>query len=137
MAMSVYLSDTLVKLLFKNTGTLSALANVYVGLFTTQADCCQNGAEVSGNNYSRVAVAAASWTQLPATGSRIQNAATVTFPAPSASWGAVTGVGLFDASSAGNLLFAGPLEPAQTVDTTTPPLSLLAGQIQVDLCCNC
>lgn len=135
--MSAYLSDKLIEVLFKNTGSVSALANVYVGLFTTMPTCESNGTEVSGSGYARQAVAAADWTQNPANGSTVQNNTTVTFPAPSGSWGQVIGIGLFDASSAGNLLWSGKLDPPLTLTTGSTPLSFTAGQISLDLCCCC
>ena len=135
--MSTYLSDLLIEVLFKNTGTVAALANVYVGLLTTPASCTSDGTEASGGSYARVAVAAANWGQNPAGGSVVQNNATVTFPAATGSWGTITGIGLYDASSSGNLLFAGPVEPGLNVTTGSVPVTFLAGQIIVDLCCCC
>ena len=54
------------------------------------------------------------------TGGQTSNAATITFPAPSASWGSIVAIGIFDASTGGNLLLWGPLTTAKTVNNGDP-----------------
>lgn len=90
----------------------AAPATTYVGLFTanpsTDASSSYTGTEVSGNNYSRVAVTSSSgWSAISTVGtaSQLSNAGTITFPTPSGSWGTITGVGIFDAATTGNLLW--------------------------------
>lgn len=136
---SAYLADRLIECLFKDGTALANLPNLYVGLFTTMPDCCSNGTEVTASgNYARVAVAAANWSQNPANGPSVQNNANVTFNTANGSWGTAIGIGLFDASTSGNLLFAGALRPATLITTGSPPLNLMAGQIILDLCgCSC
>jgi len=90
----------------------AAPANTYVGLFTTNPTsdaCTTNGSvEVSGGAYARQAIASSGWSAI-STGSgtvrQISNSGAVTFPTPTANWGTVVGVGIFDASSGGNLLW--------------------------------
>jgi hypothetical protein len=73
------------------------------------ADDGTGGVEVSGNNYARVA-ATNNTTTWPATTTGIKrNGIALTFPTPSGAWGTVIGFGIYDASSAGNLLFYGTL----------------------------
>ncbi len=91
---------------------LTAPATTYVGLFTTNpstdATVSFTGTEVTGGSYARVAVTSASgWTALATIGtsSETHNNAIITFPTPTVSWGTVIGVGIFDASTAGNLLW--------------------------------
>ena len=79
----------------------------YVGLMTADPGDASTSNEVSGNGYNRVSAAAAAWNaaggSAPAT---ISNASAITFPAATgAGWGTVLIAGLFDAASAGNLLF--------------------------------
>ena len=80
----------------------------YLGLFTTTPTmpAGTGGVEVTGGSYARQSLTAGF--AAPSAGS-ITNVSTVTFPTPTASWGSVTGVGLFDASTSGNLLWAAPL----------------------------
>lgn len=91
----------------------AAPATTYVGLFTTapttDASASYTGTEVSGNNYSRVAVTSSSgWSALSGgstTPSQISNAGTITFPTPSGSWSTIVAIGVFDAATTGNLLW--------------------------------
>lgn len=83
----------------------------FVALFTVLPSDANAGAtEVSGGSYARKTTAGSDWNaaagSAPATNSNNQDLA---FPTPSADWAPpatpVIGWGLFDASSAGNLLF--------------------------------
>lgn len=82
-------------------------ATLYVALFTAQPTDAGGGTEVAGGSYTRVAVANNSTNFPAATGTNPtvkSNGTTVTFPTATAGWGTVTAWGLFDASSAGNLV---------------------------------
>jgi len=62
-------------------------------------------------------------------GGQTSNNAAITFPTPSANWGAVTHFGIYDAASAGNLLFWGALTISKTInqaDTVTFPAASLS-----------
>jgi len=90
----------------------AAPANTYVGLFTTapttDASASYTGTEVSGGSYARVAVASSGWSSISGgstTPSQISNSGIITFPTPTVSWGTVLAVGIFDASTTGNLLW--------------------------------
>jgi len=86
--------------------------------------------EVTGGSYARVQVPAANWDVATATGTNvyIQNNANITFPTPSASWGTPEAVGLYDASTGGNLLAFGWIPPSQRVARTAAnPLTIPAG----------
>ncbi|MCA1596093.1 MAG: hypothetical protein LC772_06680 [Chloroflexi bacterium] len=66
------------------------------------------GAEVTGNAYARQAVAFSAPTGGAQESSTVtQTAASVTFPTATAAWGSIGGFGIFDASTAGNLLYYG------------------------------
>jgi hypothetical protein len=61
-------------------------------------------------------------------GSKANGTAALTWATATAAYGTVTGVGIFDAVTAGNLLAAGPLTANQTVnngDTFSFPISSL------------
>ena len=137
-AMSDYLENKLVDHLFR-AQTLAAPAALHIGLLTSAPSDSGGGAEVSGNNYARVAVTSslANWagTQAPAsttasngTGGQTSNNAAITFPTPSGNWGTVSHFGIYDAATSGNLLFWGALTIAKTInqsDTVSFPAASL------------
>ena len=83
----------------------------YVGLFTTNptsdAATSNGSTEVSGGGYARQPITASSGWSAIVSGSgsstQISNGAVITFPTPTVSFGTVIGVGIFDASTTGNL----------------------------------
>lgn len=92
---------------------------VYVGLFTAAPSDAGGGTEVSGTNYSRAQVTQAdgSWASPSGTPRSTSNSSTITFATPgSGGWGTVTHFGLFDASSAGNLLYWAALTISKTIN---------------------
>lgn len=137
-AMSNYLENKLVDHLFR-AQTLTAPATLYIGLFTAAPSDAGGGTEVSGGSYSRAAVTSslANWAGTQSAGSTVASSGTggqtsnngaITFATPSATWGAVTHFGIFDAASAGNLLFHGSLAVAKTInqgDTVSFPAGSL------------
>lgn len=97
--------DHVLNALFNNTA-VAAMANIYLSLHTgdpgeTDASAAAN--EVSGNNYGRTAI-----TFGASSSGTVTQDNTVTFPAPSGSWGTVTHWGVWDASSGGNCIVSGP-----------------------------
>lgn len=92
------------------TPALSALSTVYVALFTAVPSDSSGGTEVAGSSYARQAVASAAWTR---TVSSIANNAEVAFPAVTTTPYTVVGWGIFDAVTAGNMLYWG--DTASTV----------------------
>lgn len=74
----------------------------------------------SGNGYGRVAMTAASMAS--ASGGVSANTAVYYFPAATGSgWGTVTHLGVFDASTGGNLLSADDLPSSQAVPAGVAP----------------
>src|SRR5688500_8087906 len=86
------------------------MPTTYVGLFTAAPGEAGGGTEVSGGSYARQALSVGA-----AASGASSNDAAVTFPTASASWGTVTHVGIFDASTSGNLLMYGTLASSKTV----------------------
>ena len=115
-ALSDYLEDALINWL-RGTTFPAAPANVHIALFTAAPSDAGGGTEVSGGSYARVAVsgAAGSWDAPSGGTGATENTAAITFPAATASWGTVTHVGIFDASTGGNLLFHGALTESKAV----------------------
>lgn len=119
-------------------------ANVYVGLFTANPSDTGGGTEVSGGSYARVTVASslANWagtqsagssTASSGTGGTTSNNNAITFPTPSANWGVVTGIGIFDAASAGNLLLWAPLTVNKTINNGDPAPSFAAAALTIQI----
>ena len=123
-AASDYMERLLLDVIF---GTLpadwdrpAAFDTLYFGLFTAAPSDSGGGTEVSGNAYARVGVTnnttnfAAAATSTGTTTKK--NATTIQFPqATPSGWGTVTHWGIFDAASAGNLLFWGALTASRAV----------------------
>lgn len=141
-AMSDYLENKLVDQIFRGQA-FTFPTNLYVGLLTAAPSDVGGGTEVTGNNYSRVTVASslANWAGTQGAGTTVASTGTtgttsnngvLTFPTPSASWGTVVAFGVYDAVSAGNLLFYGTLTISKTInsgDTVTFPAAALSIQL--------
>lgn len=101
---SNYLENKLLDLVLGGVA-FSSPATVYFALFTVAPSDTGGGTEVAGGNYARVAVTNNA-TNFPAASSGTkQNGTAITWPTASASWGVVVAIGVFDASTAGNLLY--------------------------------
>ena len=110
-AMSNYLENKFLDHVFRNTAYTPA-ATVYLALFTAVADGeAGTVTEVAGNGYARQAVAFDA-----AASGATANAALESFTASGGNWGTITHVGLYDASSAGNLLAYCALTTPRTIN---------------------
>ena len=108
-AMSDYLENKILDHVLGTTA-YTAPSTVYIGLATASFADDNSGAELTGNNYSRVSAsfdAAASGTT--------DNSAAIEFAAATGSWGSVSHFGIFDAASSGNLLIHGAFTTAKTI----------------------
>jgi hypothetical protein len=95
-------------------------ATLWIGLSsTTPTEAAGNFTEPSGGSYARVSTAAADWAAASGTAPATKATSTTkTFPTATADWVAganLTYFGLFDASSAGNLVAFGVLGTAKPV----------------------
>ena len=141
-AMSDYLENKLIDHIFRNTA-FTVPTTVYIGLLTAAPADAGGGTEVSGGAYARVQVgpSLATWNGThgnttgvsSGTGGQTSNAATITFPTPTANWGVITHFGIFDASSAGNLLFHGALTASKTVNNGDPAPVFNAAALTITL----
>jgi len=133
--MSDYLETQIGNLLFRTQAAWKPAA-IYIALFTAAPSDAGGGTEVSGGSYARVAVtqADAQW-NAPAGGNGLfSNVNDISFPAPTANWGTIAAVGIFDASSAGNLIIWGPLTTNKTVNNGDPAPKFAGGapgQLQI------
>lgn len=84
----------------------------YLGFFTAAPSDAGGGTEVSGGSYARQAPTFAAPSGTPRS---IATSADITFPTASADWGTITHFGIFDAVSAGNLLYWAAVTVTKTV----------------------
>lgn len=153
-AMSDFLENKLIDWLLRAqaigiTGASAAAGtgptSVYVALLTAAPSDTGGGTEVTGGSYARVAVVSslANWAGTQSAGSTSVSSGTtgttsnngaITFPAPTANWGVVTHIAIYDASSSGNLLFWGALSVSKTVNNgdAAPSFAAAALSIQLD-----
>ncbi len=92
----------------------------YVALST--ADPLDTGAGIAepvGNGYARVTTAGADWDA--AASGAVANAAAITFPTASGSWGTISHFALFDAATSGNMLAHSALTASQAITTNQIP----------------
>ncbi len=120
---SDYLEAKLLDHVLGNTA-YSAPATVYVALYTVAPTDAAGGTEVStsgGSLYARVAVTNNTTNWPNATGTTPtakSNGTTITFPTAGGSgWGTVVAVGIFDASTSGNLLYWATLNVNKVVSS--------------------
>jgi len=143
-AMSNYLENKLIDQLFRGTA-YTFPATLYFGLLTAAPSDSAAGTEVSGGSYARVAVtanttnfagtqSAGSTAVSSGTGGTTSNNGAIAFPTPTANWGVVTHMALYDAGSAGNLLFYAALTTSKTVNNAdaAPTWAAAAFTFQVD-----
>lgn len=83
----------------------------YIGLFTAAPGEAGGGTEVSGGSYVRKAAT------FTVTGNTASNSAAIEWPTATASWGTVTHIAVFDASTAGNMLVYATLTASKTIST--------------------
>tara|TARA_R110000822_G_scaffold190302_1_gene329073 strand:+ start:2600 stop:3013 length:414 start_codon:yes stop_codon:yes gene_type:complete len=111
------------KLLDHSLGTAgyTAPSTVYVGLFVSTVDAATTLAnleagtltdEISGNSYARQSIAFGAASAGSAT-----NSGSVTFPTASGNWGTITHLAVIDASSSGNVIYAGALDSSKLIET--------------------
>ena len=122
-AKTTFLANALLNHVLRNVAYTSPTA-VYAGLHTAQANPeAGTVTEVVGGSYARQAVPFAA----PSAGLSA-NGSDVAYPIASANWGTVMGTGIYDAVTAGNLLYYGVLTVAKTVNTNDQ-FKFLAGAL--------
>lgn len=110
MSFSDYLETKVLDHVFAGTA-YTAPATLYVALFTAAPSDSGGGTEVSGGSYARQTIA------FTTSGDTTSNNAAVEFPTATANYGTVTHVGIYDASSAGNLMAWAALTSSKTIET--------------------
>lgn len=110
MSFSDYLETKVLDHVFGGTA-YTAPSTLYVALFTAAPSDSGGGTEVSGGGYARQTIA------FTTSGDTTSNNAAIEFPTATANYGTVTHVGVYDASSAGNLMAWAALTSSKTIET--------------------
>lgn len=114
---STYLANKILDAIFNATSF--SVTTVYVALTVS-------GTEVATGSYARTAGSFSA-----ASSGAVSNDAAVTFPAPTANWGTVDGIKLYDASTSGNLLYTGALAVSRTINNGDGAPSFAIGDLDV------
>jgi len=93
-----------------NADSVTRPTNWYLGLFTSNPGE-GGGTEISGNGYTRKAVT------FTVTGDTATNSGAVEFDTATGSWGTISYVAVFDASSGGAQIAYAALTTAKAIDT--------------------
>lgn len=93
-----------------NADSVTRPTNWYLGLFTSNPGE-GGGTEISGNGYTRKAVT------FTVTGDTATNSGAVEFDVATGSWGTISHVAVFDASSGGAQIAYAALTAAKAIDT--------------------
>ncbi len=140
--MSDFLENKLVDHVFRGTA-YTAPSTIYFALFTSSCSDSAGGTEVATGSYARASLAASTtnWAGTQSAGSTAVSSGTggttsnngvVTFATPSAGWGTVSHLGIYDALTTGNLLVCRALTVSKTInsgDTVTFPAASFTFQI--------
>ncbi|MBL4702746.1 MAG: hypothetical protein JKX85_15990 [Phycisphaeraceae bacterium] len=124
MTLSNYAEDAVLNSLFGKTSAFGVLASapaLYIELST--ADPTEDGSGSTppvGNGYARVSTVAADW-NVAASGVT-SNANAIQFPAATGAWGTITHFAVYDAVTAGNMIFYGTLAAAKAFISGDTPL---------------
>ena len=112
MSFSNYLETELLDHVFTNTA-YTAPSTLYLALFTSNPAEDASGTEVttSGTAYARQTVT------FTVSGNTATTDAAVEFPTATANYGTVSHVGIYDASSAGNLIAYAALTTSKAIET--------------------
>jgi len=85
---------------------------LYVALYTVEPTSAGGGVEVVGGAYQRQTVVFGA-----PSGKMVANTGAINFPTPTSAWGSVVAVGIFDALTAGNMLYFKAVQTTKNVDT--------------------
>ena len=126
MAASNYLENAVINAVLRNTAYTSP-ATVWLALFTDDPTDADTGTEVAASSYGRVQI-----TFIAPTNGSTENDAELAFAQATESWGTITHIGVYDAETAGNLLYHGALSAGRiiAVDDT---FRIAAGDLDITL----
>lgn len=111
-------------------GQTDAPSSLHLALFTAAPNDAGGGTEVSGNGYGRQTV---TFDAATGTGGTTSNSANVTFTASGGNFGLVTHIGIFDASTSGNLLWHGAMAGSGKQVNAGDSIQFAAGSIDLTI----
>lgn len=115
-SVSTYLANKLNDLFFRGT-SFSFPTTLYFALFTVAPTAGGGGTEVGGGSYARVGLTVDTSNFGASASGQTLNSVVITFPTPTADWGSIVAVAIFDAASSGNLLRFKTLATPVTINT--------------------
>jgi len=110
---SDYLEDKVLKHVFGGSA-YTAPGTLHVALYTVAPTDTGGGTEVSGGGYARQTAA---FTVSGTNPTQASNTSAIEYPTATSAYGTVVAVGIFDASSSGNLLAYANLTSSKVVST--------------------
>ena len=125
MSFSDYLENKVLAYVFSGTA-FTQPGTKYLALYTSAPSDAGGGTEVSGNGYARQSIA------FTTTINQSSITSAVEFPTATASWGTITHIGVFDASTSGNLLAWAALAASKTI-ASGDVFRVNAGELDIDL----
>lgn len=129
-SLSDYLENKVLDLIFGGVA-LTAPA-LHFAAFTAAPSDSGGGTECTGGSYARVNPTNNTTNFPSASGGAKSNGTAITWPTATASWGTVVAIGVYDASTAGNLLAWATLAANKTVDNGDT-LQIAVGDFDVTL----
>lgn len=111
MAKSDYLEQVILNQVLRAV-SYSAPSSVYLALYTAAPTDAGGGTEVAAASYTRQTVTFAA-----PVGNQVSNTSDVLFPVATTDWGEIVHFGIFDAPTAGNLLYHAALTAPRTILT--------------------
>jgi len=124
MPKSIYLINEVLNSVLRNTAFVVPTTS-YVALYTVAPGIGGGGTEVTGGSYVRQAATFAA-----PSGGASATSADVVYPIATADWGTVVAFALFDASTAGNLLYFANLTVSRSI-LTNDQVKFPSGQLIV------
>lgn len=121
---TIYFQEKLVDWIFRGQA-FSLPSHLYFGLLVTNTSGEGSLDEVYGGGYARVAVPRS--LSSFAEGFVTTNSPAITFPSPTADWGEVTHVGVFDSANEGELLIVATLDTPKIVISGSPAPVIASG----------
>jgi len=133
-AMSDWLENQIIDHIFR-TGSFTKPSALFVALFTAAPTDSGGGTEVAAASYARVQrdPLDANWDATSGSDGKTANSAIITFPTPAENWGTIVAIGVFDASTGGNLLFHMLQTPNKTVNNGDTAPSFAVGALTFTL----
>ena len=125
MSLSNIFETTTLNWLFTATSVTRPTA-WYIALYTVAPTDGGGGTEISGDAYVREAVA------MSVTGDNATNTGAIEWPTATGTWGTIVAVGVFDVSSAGNLIAYGNLTVSKTI-TSGDVFRIPAGDLDITM----